>query len=144
MNTMAIETATQNFLIGQVVMMDIYTDDNYVLAFVILYPLIILFISVSLFVFHLVLVSWSRIPGSGTSYLDLIPLQANDLIITIYFKQAQVIPLMIGYQLYAKFCKKNSKIHGFENKAFDDGIEDYPEKDYPEVLKHENKYASKL
>ena len=50
MNTMAIETATQNFLIGQVVMMDIYTDDNYVLAFVILYPLIILFISVSLFV----------------------------------------------------------------------------------------------
>ena len=144
MNTMAIETATQNFLIGQVVMMDIYTDDNYVLAFVILYPLIILFISVSLFVFHLVLVSWSRIPGSGTSYLDLIPLQANDLIITIYFKQAQVIPLMIGYQLYAKFCKKNSKIHGFENKAFDDGIEDYPEKDYPEVLKHEYKYASRL
>ena len=144
MNTMAIETATQNFLIGQVVMMDIYTDDNYVLAFVILYPLIILFISVSLFVFHLVLVSWSRIPGSGTSYLDLIPLQANDLIITIYFKQAQVIPLMIGYQLYAKFCKKNSKIDGFENKAFDDGIEDYPEKDYPEVLKHEYKYASRL
>lgn len=47
MNTMAIETATQNFLIGQVVMMDIYSDDNYVLAFVILYPLIILFISVS-------------------------------------------------------------------------------------------------
>ena len=58
MNTMAIETATQNFLIGQVVMMDIYTDDNYVLAFVILYPLIILFISVSLFVFHLVQDSW--------------------------------------------------------------------------------------
>ena len=47
MNTMAIETATQNFLIGQVVMMDIYTDDDFVLAFVILYPLIILFISVS-------------------------------------------------------------------------------------------------
>ena len=47
MNTMAIETATQNFLIGQVVMMDIYSDDNFVLAFVILYPLIILFISVS-------------------------------------------------------------------------------------------------
>jgi len=144
MNTMAIETATQNFLIGQVVMMDIYTDDNYVLAFVILYPLIILFISVSLFVFHLVLVSWSRIPRSETSYLDLIPFQANDLTIFFYFKQAQVIPLMIGYQLYAKFCKNNSKIDGFENKAFDDGIEDYPEKDYPEVLIHENKYASKL
>ena len=144
MNTMAIETATQNFLIGQVVMMDIYTDDNYVLAFVILYPLIILFISVSLFVFHLVLVSWSRIPRSETSYLDLIPFQANDLTIFFYFKQAQVIPLMIGYQLYAKFCKNNSKIDGFENKAFDDGIEDYPEKDYPEVLKHEHKYASKL
>ena len=47
MNTMAIETATQNFLIGQVVMMDLFTDDNYVLAFVILYPLLFFFISVS-------------------------------------------------------------------------------------------------
>ena len=51
---------------------------------------------------------------------------------------------MIGYQLYAKFCKKNTKIDGFENKAFEDDIGDYPEKDYPEELKHENKYASKL
>ena len=94
--------------------------------------------------FYLVLVSWSKTPASGTPYLELIPFQANDLTITFYFKQAQVIPLMIGYQLYAKYCKKNSKIDGFENKAFDDGIEDYPEKDYPEVFKHENKYASKL
>ena len=51
---------------------------------------------------------------------------------------------MIGYQLYAKFCKNNSKIDGFENKAFDDDNEDYPEKDYPVELKQENKYASKL
>jgi len=42
---------------------------------------------------------------------------------------------MIGYQLYAKFCKNNSKIDGFENKAFDDDNEDYPEKDYPGELK---------
>ena len=60
------------------------------------------------------------------------------------FKQAQVIPLMIGYQLYAKFCKKNTKIDGFENKAFEDDIGGYPEKGYPEEFKHENKYASKL
>ena len=49
MNTMAIETATQNFLIGQVVMMDLFSGDDYVLAFVILYPLLFFFISVSSF-----------------------------------------------------------------------------------------------
>ena len=32
----------------------------------------------------------------------------------------------------------------FENKAFEDDIGDYPEKDYLEELKQENKYASKL
>ena len=51
---------------------------------------------------------------------------------------------MIGYQLYAKFCKKHTKIDGFENKAFEDDIGEYPEKHYPEEIKHEGKYASKL
>ena len=41
---------------------------------------------------------------------------------------------MIGYQVYAKFCKEKTKIDGLENKAFDDG-NDFPETNVPSQLK---------
>ena len=45
---------------------------------------------------------------------------------------------MIGYQVYAKCCKKNTQIHGLENKGYADDIKDYSE-DHTVQIKHENK-----
>ena len=47
---------------------------------------------------------------------------------------------MIGYQVYAKYCKKNTKIDGVQNKAFEDESGDI-EKNYLDETKHRNKYA---
>ena len=48
MNTFAIEASVQNGLIGQVVMMNIYSENDYALAFVVLYPVLNLFLTVSI------------------------------------------------------------------------------------------------
>ena len=46
---------------------------------------------------------------------------------------------MIGYQVYAKCCKKNTQVHGLENKGYADDIKDYSENHNTVQIDHENK-----
>ena len=45
-NTIAIETVVQNVVVGQLVVFNVYANDLYVLAYVVIYPALILLISV--------------------------------------------------------------------------------------------------